>query len=122
MLAPASPAIDSILDRAPLDRTHWGVHVVDLATGGTLYERQPDHHFIPASVMKLVTVAAALDRLGPEYRYRTHVRGRGRADLQLDGLLLIGSGDPTWSARFHPDDFAVLDSLADSLYRAGIRT
>ncbi|MDQ1277903.1 MAG: hypothetical protein QG555_945 [Thermodesulfobacteriota bacterium] len=43
----------------------------DIRTGETLYAYNADQLFGPASVIKLFTAAAALDRLGPDYRFRT---------------------------------------------------
>src|SRR5690606_5521005 len=74
--APAPPrtlaeVADSVMRAPPLDRTHWGVLVVDAATGRELYRNDAHRHFIPASNTKLVVTAVALGTLGPDYRYRT---------------------------------------------------
>src|SRR5205823_5030999 len=45
----------------------WGVKVVSLDTGKTLFEHNPQKLFSPASNSKLYTVALALDRLGADY-------------------------------------------------------
>ena len=52
--------------------------------------------FNPASVMKLVTTAAALDLLGPDYRWITRVYAQGPlvADVLNGDLIIQGSGDP----------------------------
>lgn len=132
-LPPASPrplpfpgslaaAIDAVVDAPPLHRAQWGIHVVDAATGDVVYARDPERLFIPASNAKLVTAAAALARLGPEYRYRTPLYvARGPADSVAAALLVRGAGDPSMSERFFPGSYAVLDSLADSLAAAGVR-
>jgi len=80
----------------------WGILIVDLDTGATLYELNPDKLFVPASTTKLFTVAAALDVLGPDYRFRTPVVARGEigADGVLKGdLILVASGDLTMGGR-----------------------
>ena len=53
--------------------------------------------FNPASNVKLVTTAAALWFLGPNYRFKTVVyRDRGLKEGIVDGNLYIkGHGDPT---------------------------
>ena len=64
-----------------------------------------DRLLTPASVQKLVTVAAALHHLGPEFRIETEVRGGPVADGLLDGdLVLVGNADPSWSERFYEED------------------
>ena len=112
--------VDSILSAPPLHRTHWGVAVVDARTGEPILLRQPEKLFITASNMKLLAIAAALDRLGPDYRFRTEVRAAGGADGVAESLTVRGSGDPTFSVHFFDSPLAPLDSLADSLRLAGL--
>lgn len=113
--------IDSITTAAPLHRTHWGIEVLDATTGRILAQLNPDRLFSTASNAKLPTVAAALELLGPEYRWRTVVEALGVRDGAAAGLVVRGSGDPTFSDHFHDRALAPLDSLADSLALAGIR-
>lgn len=113
--------IDSVMTAAPLDRTHWGIAVRDPGRGEWLVRINADRHFIPASNTKLVVTTAALALLGPEYRYRTTVYAPGRDADSVHTLLVVGSGDPTWSRRFHATDFTVIDSIAEQVAAAGIR-
>ena len=55
------------------ENAHWGIKVVSLDSGRTLFERNAKKYFQPASNAKLFTAALVLDRLGPEYRIRTTV-------------------------------------------------
>src|SRR5262249_4789123 len=74
-------------------------HVVDLKTGKTLYSRNENRLLLPASNMKLATSAAALTRLGADYRFTT------RLVLEPSGdLVIVGSGDPSLSWRTYPYD------------------
>jgi len=90
------PAIDTMLPELALDPSQVGLYVrrVDadaphLAVGARVAR-------VPASVMKLVTSMAALDLLGPEYRWRTEVHRSGEViDGRLHGdLIITGYGDP----------------------------
>ena len=118
----AALLVDSIVATPPLDRTHWGILVHDAAAGERLLEHNAEHHFIPASNTKLVVAAVALGELGPAYRYETRLWALpGEADTIAASLVIVASGDPTFSARFLPDDFAALDSLAAAAATAGIR-
>ena len=47
--------------------------MVDLASGKTIYELNPEHYFVPASNAKLFSTALALTRLGADYRFQTRV-------------------------------------------------
>ena len=79
------------------ERATWGVLVKSLATNDTLYALNPRKLFLPASNIKLATLAAAADQLGWDYAYETRVFGLGTLRLGfLDGdLLVVGSGDPS---------------------------
>ncbi|HEY0007864.1 MAG TPA: D-alanyl-D-alanine carboxypeptidase/D-alanyl-D-alanine-endopeptidase [Tepidisphaeraceae bacterium] len=71
-----------------------GVKIVRLsenpATESTvLFEHQPALALIPASNLKLITTAAALEKFGPDFRYRTSLLQKGAS------LAIIGDGDPT---------------------------
>lgn len=82
---------------APAGTGFAGIHVVDLASGKTLYRRNEDRLFLPASNLKLFTTALALDRLGPDYRFVTRL-----VREPSGGLVLVGSGDPSLSGRVFP--------------------
>ena len=75
---------------------HIGIEVVSLTTGEKLYQKSPNHLFVPASSQKLVTAAAALHLLGVDYRFETKLYTDGKIEQKtLKGnLYLQGSGDP----------------------------
>jgi D-alanyl-D-alanine carboxypeptidase/D-alanyl-D-alanine-endopeptidase (penicillin-binding protein 4) len=106
--APAPSLADSLKSVLNLPRykhAHWGLLVVDLETGKTLYRRNPDKLFAPASVTKLYTVAAGLDALGADFRFETPIYARGTRgeDGTLDGdLVLVASGDFSMGGRTDP--------------------
>lgn len=119
---PIAAALDSIFNDTLFASAHWGVLVRSLETGETLYARNAGRMFVPASNMKIVTAAAALEALGPDYRYQTRVAAAGPVqDGELRGdLLVIGGGDPTISERFHEDVRNVFRAWADSLRAHGV--
>ncbi|MEM1042634.1 MAG: D-alanyl-D-alanine carboxypeptidase/D-alanyl-D-alanine-endopeptidase [Bacteroidota bacterium] len=121
--------LDAVLDDEVFDDAHWGVHVLDLATGETLYARNAGKNFVPASVTKLFSTAAALDGLGPDFRYSTtlYLDGRVRDSVLTGHLVVRGSGDPTISDRLFGDGYprsgdptALFRSWADSLKARGV--
>ena len=99
-------AIDAQLDARVFDDAYWGAYVVDLTENRVLYDRNAPRRFIPASNMKLYSTAAALDALGPEYRYATRLYADGEVrDGTLRGNLVVrGSGDPTIGGRYTDGD------------------
>ena len=132
-LAPASWAqtrgvladrIAETLEDDDFDDAYWGALVVDLNTGRRLYESNAYGRFIPASNMKLFTTAAALDALGPQFRYSTRLYADGQVQNgTLVGTLVVrGSGDPTFGGRYTAGDLTfAFRQWADSLRAAGVR-
>jgi serine-type D-Ala-D-Ala carboxypeptidase/endopeptidase (penicillin-binding protein 4) len=119
-LTPLRAVADSVRETPPLHRSHWGVSIYDRRTGEYLYGSEPQRNFIPASVTKLVVAAVALAELGEAFRYRTELLVVDEDDPAGARVVVAGRGDPSLSRRFHPDDFAALDSLADSLAARGV--
>lgn len=115
-------ALQGILATSGGRQGRWSVLAVSLDRGDTLLALAPSEPMIPASNMKLLTTAAALWYLGPDYRYSTFLLADGPQNGgTLDGdLILYGTGDPTLSARFFPTETAPLDSLAQALRDRGI--
>ncbi len=115
--------VDSLVSDRMFRSAHWGVLVVDPETGDTLYSRNAGKLFMPASNMKLVTGAVALAQLGPAHRWTTSLLGR---DVLGDGtlvgvLVVVGTGDPSFSDSLSFDALEPLRRLADSLAARGVR-
>jgi D-alanyl-D-alanine carboxypeptidase/D-alanyl-D-alanine-endopeptidase (penicillin-binding protein 4) len=123
--------IDKILAKSDAHRGSWGIQVVDLEDYKLLYERNADHLFIPASNMKMFTTAAALEKLGPDYIFRTTVESDAAPDAQglVGDLYLVGRGDPNLGQRTFPytyhgtaqpaDQF--IQEMADQVKARGVR-
>jgi len=122
-----------LLGAAPSSKGDWGILIVDAQTGETLYEKNADGYFVPASNMKLFTTALALARLGPDYKFHTTLETRGTIspDGTLSGdVVLVGRGDPNLSNRRFPYELKeefdgtpekVLGQLADALVARGVK-
>ncbi|ODU02084.1 MAG: D-alanyl-D-alanine carboxypeptidase/D-alanyl-D-alanine-endopeptidase [Planctomycetes bacterium SCN 63-9] len=119
--------IEAELRTPGYERGHWGVLVVDAKTGRSIYERNADEFFAPASVTKLFTVASALAELGPNHRFQTPVVRRGEIDsggVLRGDLILIARGDlclggrtgPDGTLLFHDDDH----TYAGSGFKGGV--
>ena len=119
---PIAAALDSIFDDTLFANAHWGVLVKSLRTGETVYARNAGRMFVPASNMKIVTAAAALEALGPEYRYRTRVAAAGPVSggVLRGDLVVLGSGDPSISEQMMGDVRTVFRAWADSLRAHGV--
>ncbi len=100
-----------------------GIQVVEAATGKTLYSKNADRLFLPASNLKILTSALALERLRPDYRFTTRVVREASGDV-----VLIGSGDPSLSGRAFPYNkeqhpgppLQAIEQLADAIAAHGV--
>src|SRR5829696_5921315 len=117
--------ISEILAKPELAPATVGIKVISLDTGKVLFEENAQKLLRPASNMKLYTVAAALDRLSPDYRFSTSVYANTRPDASgiVHGELTIyGRGDPSIAARFNNGDyFKAIDNLATRIGAAGVK-
>lgn len=115
--------VTDTIEAKPFVGAWWGIQVMNLETGTVLYRRNATRSFVPASNVKLLTTAAALDRLGPEYRYETGLYGDGpvRNGTLKGNLIVVGSGDPTLGG-YHQrrDPTQTFRRWADSLRSKGI--
>lgn len=124
--APAAPAerrawlkarLDELFAAAPLAKAKVGVMVIESDSGKTVYARGERSPLNAASNVKLVTSAAALSLLGPEYRWRTTLSLSGpqsasppAAGGEVSGdLVLRGGGDPALTVE---DLAAMVSDLA----------
>ncbi len=102
-------AIEKVTNRPEFHRGRWGILIQTLPGGNTLYSHDIKKYFIPASNVKLLTTAVALQQLGSQFRIRTSVYA------SRDGALrIVGRGDPSLSD-------SQLRELAQQLSRRGIR-
>lgn len=109
--------IDGLIKDPALNHGTQGVLVRSLATNTTLYEHNADTLLVPASNQKLLVSAVALEKLGPDFTYRTGVYALGKIDKGvLSGdLILKGGGDPVLET-------ADLTNLAKQVKAAGINS
>jgi len=117
--------IDSAIDQSELASARWGIYVISMSDGSTLYQRDADKLFTPASNMKIYTTGVALDLLGADYRWRTSVYANAQPDAggRIQGdLILYGRGAPDLVARSKDDSKGSLARLADDLYARGVRS
>ncbi len=101
----------------------WGVDIRSLATGEHLFDLNAGRLMMPASNMKIVTLAAAVDVLGWDYRFATTLETSAaiHGGALKGDLIVRGSGDPTINTR-DKRATAILDEWAARLRAAGIQT
>ena len=100
--------VDAIANRPEFSRSRWGILIQPLSSTATLYSRDAQKYLIPASNVKLLTTAAALQKLGADFRIKTSVYSG-----ENGSLYVAGRGDPSISE-------AQLQSLAQQLKHRGV--
>jgi serine-type D-Ala-D-Ala carboxypeptidase/endopeptidase (penicillin-binding protein 4) len=102
----------------------WGVKIISLDSGKTLFETNANKLLKPASNAKVFTGAMALDVLGPEYRIRTSLLAKNAPEAGvLNGdLVVYGRGDPSFAARFRENNYTnLLGPVVNAIRKAGIK-
>jgi serine-type D-Ala-D-Ala carboxypeptidase/endopeptidase (penicillin-binding protein 4) len=133
--APSASPPTSAVD--PLAASMEGINACLIVVKGTepVAAVNPDLPLAPASTLKLLTAAAALTRLGPDFRFVTRVIAPAapRPDGSVDALYLVGGGDPVlstpafagWVAKkpgLAGASLTPLSDLAQSVANAGVRS
>lgn len=102
--------------RGPLRNGDTGLYVADARTGQPVFAINADEAFNPASNVKMISTATALDLLGPTFRYPTRLLGAAPDGGVVHGdVYLLGSYDPTLTS-------ADLVELAQAVSDRGITT
>lgn len=106
-------------------RGRVGIKITSLSSGRVVFENDAEKYFIPASNMKNFTVAAALEKLGPDFRFVTSVFAAGKPDASgtIKGdLRIFGRGDISISTAFNNGDYYKgIDNLVEKIVAAGVK-
>jgi D-alanyl-D-alanine carboxypeptidase/D-alanyl-D-alanine-endopeptidase (penicillin-binding protein 4) len=125
-LADLQQNISDFVSQPRFDGALWGIKVVSLDTGKTLFETNAVRLMSPASNCKMYTGAAALDRFGGDYQISTPIYATARPNRRgtIHGdLIVVGHGDTTWNwRRFGTNDFwDIFEPFVSALTNAGVR-
>ena len=119
----SQPALERLLKANYMKGVSVSMMIKDMTTGEVVHSFDADREVMPASVMKIVTTASALELLGPHFSYKTQIMYDGRVgDNTLYGNLYIyGSGDPSLgSAEVGKDRDKILIEWVEAIKKAGI--
>ena len=111
-------SLQQIMSQSKYSNVHVGIQInrLDSNQSTVLYEKNSTRSFVPASIIKVLLSAYAVDHWGADYQFQTVVGYNGYIQNgELIGNLIIqGKGNPTLT---HND----LEQIATQLYRAGVR-
>ena len=108
-----------------LRRGSVGIKIVSLNTGKVVFEDNAEKYFMPASNMKNFTVATAIEKLTPDFRFVTSVYAPSIPDSAgtvKGSVRVYGRGDVSISTSFSEGNYYKgLDDLADKIVAAGVK-
>ncbi|MCX6537921.1 MAG: D-alanyl-D-alanine carboxypeptidase/D-alanyl-D-alanine-endopeptidase [Acidobacteria bacterium] len=115
--------LTSIFQAPAFSNAVWGVLVRSLKTGDTLFALNPRTLLMPASNMKVVTMAAAAETLGWDRTFKTTVLATGPIEQGVlkGDLVVVGSGDPSLGGR-PATGLTIFETWAAELRAKGIST
>lgn len=110
------------LDFPDKDASTVGIAVVEISSGRIVASENYNKVMLPASTLKSVTSATALNILGPDYIFVTNVIAEGNINGNvLNGNIVVKpSGDPTIQSEHFPETAGFTDSIVNNLKRLGI--
>jgi len=99
------------------------IDVSDNLTNETLIQSEPQLSLVPASIMKVVTTATALEVFGPDFRFTTILSYSGiiRNDTLFGDMQIIGGGDPTLGSNYFPENNHFLEAWIEAIQSKNIR-
>lgn len=109
--AALSDRIAQVMARPEFKHAMFGVKVIALDDGATLYALNADKLFVPGSTTKLLTVGTGYAALGADFRFHTKLYRTGPVvgGVVQGDLVLVASGDPNLSHRIRGDSLLFVD-------------
>jgi D-alanyl-D-alanine carboxypeptidase/D-alanyl-D-alanine-endopeptidase (penicillin-binding protein 4) len=111
--------INGIINQHSQKKTKFSICIAEANTGQIVYKYNETKPMLPASNMKIITTAAALKYLGPDYQYKTQI------GLCGDTLVVVGSGDPLLGDKITDAEHSrkpgwLFDEIAAALKQNGV--
>jgi D-alanyl-D-alanine carboxypeptidase/D-alanyl-D-alanine-endopeptidase (penicillin-binding protein 4) len=117
-------ALEQLLSDSTMLHASVSFCIINAATGETVIDHDGSKSFSQASVMKLVTTAAAIEMLGPEHTFTTTIGYSGiiKNGVLNGDIIIKGGGDPTLGSEKFAGQYAgFIDKWVEEIRKAGIR-
>jgi D-alanyl-D-alanine carboxypeptidase/D-alanyl-D-alanine-endopeptidase (penicillin-binding protein 4) len=100
-----------------------GIAVKDINSGEIICYNAPNQGLAPASVLKVITTATALEMLGADFCFKTTLTASGtlRNDTLFGDLQVIGEGDPTFGSAYFPENKPFMEDWVSALEQKHIK-
>jgi serine-type D-Ala-D-Ala carboxypeptidase/endopeptidase (penicillin-binding protein 4) len=119
-------AVERFLSDSVMLPAEVSICIIDVSTGQAVAEYNPYKSLSQASVMKLITTATALEKLGSAYTFKTSIGYTGefkKGSKTLNGNIIIsGGGDPALGSEKFPEQYnMIIEKWAEEISKLGIR-
>ena len=119
-------AFELFLSDSSMKNSSVSICIINATTGDSIFSFCPEKSLMPASVMKLITTSAALELLGPEYRFRTTIGYTGTLNRNtgklIGDIVIKGGGDPALGSGYFREHYKeFLLTWINDLKNAGIK-
>jgi serine-type D-Ala-D-Ala carboxypeptidase/endopeptidase (penicillin-binding protein 4) len=118
--------LSTMFSDSNIANAHVGIYVSSLKTKEVIFMRNESKSFVPASNMKVVSTAVAMDFLGADFTYTTTVFLDGllkKTSGEFVGNVIVrGAGDPSLTSPFYLDPMNILHQWCDTFDSLGIRS
>lgn len=122
MAQDANPVVERFVKASRIKPESVAVMITDLSDNKVIGSHNISTPLIPASIMKSVTTAALLNKVGPNYRYHTGIFIDGPLDMGIlrGNLVIVGACDPSVNSMSEPYGQNIIEEITDALRLAGI--
>ena len=122
MAQDANPVVERFVKASGIKPESVAVMITDLSDNNVIGSHNISTPLIPASIMKSVTTAALLNKVGPNYRYHTGIFIDGPLDMGIlrGNLVIVGACDPSVNSMSEPYGQNIIEEITDALRLAGI--
>jgi serine-type D-Ala-D-Ala carboxypeptidase/endopeptidase (penicillin-binding protein 4) len=117
---------ETLLGDSSLTHASVSLCVADAETGDLIIDYNSGISLAPASVMKVITSAAALELLGPSYTFKTRIGYTGTINKRFKRLkgniVITGGGDPSLGSQYFPDHYKdFINNWVSEIKKLGIK-
>ncbi len=120
---PKTPkCVKNLMKTEAMKNADFSMILKDIDSGKTIYDYNTHNNMVPASVLKIITTATALEILGADYRYQTILQydGEIKDNILYGNIYIKGNGDPTLGSKYFESSTQFLNDWQDAIKKLGI--
>jgi serine-type D-Ala-D-Ala carboxypeptidase/endopeptidase (penicillin-binding protein 4) len=114
---PLSLALTKMEQEGALKSGSFSMSAINLENGQAVVDHYAQRSMVPASIMKIVTTAVALEKLGPNFQFKTTISGVKNPETGLlnGNVYIQASGDPTLQSKYYSSIPSTIEKITEAL-------